>query len=556
MPKKPIVFRLTQEKICLRCSNNDVQLCRLVPGWEWNPSWCCWTFPRTQATARRLMDLFATRIEAADGGAEIVSMAGHDGPALTPQDCTEDPGHGVIVGLKKELWKHQRLAHAFAINKTAALFHMYMGTGKTLLTLSILANRGRRHLVVCPKAVIPVWPKEVNKRVIDGESWVVATLDKGTSMDKARALEAAIERADGSAAPLLVVVNYETVWRDAVREMLRRYVWDNVIYDESHKIKNPNGKASKFAHGMRKKARHVLLLSGTPMPHSPLDIFSQFKAAAPTIFGENFTAFRRRYAVIGPHGASHVVGFQRLDELRERILPITFQASKDCLDLPEQMTEVVEVELSALAKKTYSQLATRFYAEVENDEITAANALVKLLRLQQITGGFVPNDAGAMVEIDTSKREALFDLIEGMGDEPVVVFCRFSADIDSVRIVCDQLSGDGRRVGFRELSGRENQLHDWQEGGGQVLGVNIRSGGAGIDLTRARYCIFYSVGFSLGDFEQAINRVHRPGQGRPVTYYHLVAKKTVDEDVYAALEKRANVVEYVMKLKQATIKEG
>ena len=74
-----------------------------------------------------------------------------------------------------------------------------------------------------------------------------------------------------------------------------------------------------------------------------------------------------------------------------------------------------------------------------------------------------------------------------------------------------------------------------------------RSGGVGIDLTRARYSIYYSLGFSLGSYEQSLARIHRPGQTRPVEYIHLLAKDTVDEKVMAALAHRADVVNSVLQ---------
>ena len=98
-----------------------------------------------------------------------------------------------------------------------------------------------------------------------------------------------------------------------------------------------------------------------------------------------------------------------------------------------------------------------------------------------------------------------------------------------------------------ELSGRRNELDEWQQGDGpEVIAVQIQAGGLGIDLTRARYSIFYSLGYSLGDYEQALARVHRPGQNRKVTHLHLVAPGTVDEHVYDALEQKRDVVEFVI----------
>ena len=76
--------------------------------------------------------------------------------------------------------------------------------------------------------------------------------------------------------------------------------------------------------------------------------------------------------------------------------------------------------------------------------------------------------------------------------------------------------------------------------------MQIQSGGTGIDLTRAAYCVYLSAGFSLGDYEQSLARVHRPGQERTVFYYHIIARDTVDQRVYDALRDRKQVVEAVL----------
>ena len=97
-----------------------------------------------------------------------------------------------------------------------------------------------------------------------------------------------------------------------------------------------------------------------------------------------------------------------------------------------------------------------------------------------------------------------------------------------------------------ELSGRKRELEDWQNGKAPILAVQIQAGGSGIDLTRAAYCVYLSTGFSLGDYEQSLARVHRPGQDRTVFYYHLIAKDTVDVQVFHALRARKDAVEAVL----------
>jgi SNF2 family DNA or RNA helicase len=232
-----------------------------------------------------------------------------------------------------------------------------------------------------------------------------------------------------------------------------------------------------------KVARFRLGLSGTPMPHSPLDVYAYYRFLDPRIFGWSFHKFRRHFAVMGGFQNHQVVDYRNLDELNRKFYSI---------------------------------------------------ALVKLLRLQQITGGYLRTDDGAEVQIDSAKMNLLRDVLEDIGpDEPVVVFCRFHKDLAAVNRVADEA---GRRS--LELSGRMDELKRWQAGDAPVLAVQIDSGGVGIDLTRARYAIYYSLGFSLGSYEQSLARIHRPGQTRPVEYIHLLARGTVDEKVMAALRTR------------------
>jgi len=143
------------------------------------------------------------------------------------------------------------------------------------------------------------------------------------------------------------------------------------------------------------------------------------------------------------------------------------------------------------------------------------------------------------LEIDKAKAEALREIIEGT-DEPVVVFAQFRYDLATVH----KVGGDQ----VAELSGRCDELADWAAGHKRILAVQIASGAEGIDLTRARYAVYLSTGFNLGLYLQSEKRVHRPGQAKPVTYYHIVARDTIDEKVLGALRSRRNTVDAVLSM--------
>jgi SNF2 family DNA or RNA helicase len=279
------------------------------------------------------------------------------------------------------------------------------------------------------------------------------------------------------------------------------------------------------------------------MPHSPLDVYGYFRFIDATIFGWSYNRFRQHFAVMGGFQNHQVVAYDNLDELNRKFYSVSFACGKDVLDLPPEMHVTLTCQLGAEARRAYRSLQRNLMAELDAGEVTVANALVKLLRLQQITGGYIRTDDGLDVQIDSAKMNLLRDVLEDIDPhEPVIVFCRFHKDLEAVNRVADET---GRRS--LELSGRMDELKQWQAGEAPVLAVQIDSGGVGVDLTRARYSVYYSLGFSLGSYEQSLARIHRPGQTRPVEYIHLLAQDTVDEQVMVALARRADVVNSVLQ---------
>lgn len=415
--------------------------------------------------------------------------------------------------------------------------------GKTLAALAVLAGlSAQRVLIGCPLRVVPVWAKQIelhlNLPIIS-----IALDDRVTSVAaKQKLAEEKLRLAEATGRPLAVVINYDSLWRAPFADWAEKQKWDLIIADESHRLKAPGGKASLAFKRLRARAKARLALTGTPLPHGPLDAYAQFRFLDPRIFGPSFAAFRQKYAVMGGFQRKQVTGFQQLDEFEALMRTITFRVSKDVLDLPPETHMTYECQLSAEALRVYRDLEEDFVAEVRNGRVTAANAMVKLLRLQQVSGGWAKTDDGQYHRVDSAKQDLLADTLEDIGPgEPVVVFCRFHTDLDVVHEAA-------KSAGLQslELSGRRDELKRWQEGEAQVLAVQISAGGVGVDLTRSRYSLYYSLSFSLGEYDQALSRVHRPGQTRPVEHIHLVARNTVDRKIIRALEKRAEIVEAIL----------
>jgi SNF2 family DNA or RNA helicase len=215
----------------------------------------------------------------------------------------------------------------------------------------------------------------------------------------------------------------------------------------------------------------------------------------------------------------------------------------------EERRELIDHRFAELGVE---EILDGYDESADSRTVTPANIMVRLLRLQQLTGGTVIDDDGARVRVSHAKQKLFAEVLDEVGcsrdtgaePEPVIVFCRFRSDLDAAAEVARE-----KGLTYGEVSGRsktgltaDSEMADYD-----VVGVQIQSGGTGVDLTRARVGIWFSLGYSLSDYDQARKRMDRPGQTRSVTFVHLLAQDTADADVYAALDGRRSVIHGVME---------
>jgi SNF2 family DNA or RNA helicase len=226
-----------------------------------------------------------------------------------------------------ELWAHQ---HA-AVDQLAPLgrggLWFEMGAGKTRAALALAVDHWdcRKVLVICPKAVVRVWPKELLACGLS--DWQAYPLDTGTGAKRAAQVELAGIAADVYGERVAVILNYEATIREPMTGALTGHDWDLVVLDEAHRIKAPEGAASLVAARICSRAKHVLCLTGTPMPHGPLDVWAQFRSVAPEVLPETFAEFKARYAVTNEQDirarSTRKWGARDLAELNALPVPMT-----------------------------------------------------------------------------------------------------------------------------------------------------------------------------------------------------------------------------------------
>lgn len=324
-----------------------------------------------------------------------------------------------------------------------------------------------------------------------------------------------------------------------------------IVCDESQRIKTPSSAQSKCLHRLGSKAKYKLILTGTPVTQGPLDFFSQYKFLDPNIFGTSFTAFRSRYALMGGFQGHQVVGYQNLPELINLAHSVAFRVTKEeALDLPEQLDQILYCQLEPVARRSYNELLKENITILSEEKvITAQNVLSRLLRLSQLTGGFVGTGEEA-AEVSSAKLNLLEETLKEImaGGKKVVVFARFTAEIQAIKKMLERLNLNYAYIAgevAQKLRGSEVERFQHDEDC-KVFLAQTRTAGLGLTLTAADTAIFYSLDYSFADYDQARCRIHRIGQKNRCTYIHLLAQNTVDEKVLEVLKNKRSVADDVV----------
>ena len=413
-------------------------------------------------------------------------------------------------------------------------------------------DKVERLLIIAPTSVVAVWPSELQEtadfkytcRTLLGEkSQRIKQLD-GLMKFPFKALKVA-------------VINYESTWRPGIFEKLEEYDPDMIICDESQRIKTHDAAQSKAIHKLGDQARYKLILSGTPVQNNAIDIFSQYRFLDPKIFGTNFYQFRNRYAIMGGFNKKQIIGYKDLDGLIKKEHSIAFRITKEeAIDLPEQTFETRHITMDKKERELYDRIRRDSYAELDSGgQITATTVLTKLLRLQQLTGGFLVKDDSARPElVSRSKLDALADIIQdyvvGTGKK-LVIFARFIPEVKAIIELAKKELPSGKKAvaiyGDIKKEDRGAIVKQFQEDPNTVLFIGqIDTAGTGITLTAADTCVYYSKNFNYATYSQSLSRIHRIGQRNTCTYIDLVVEKTVDEMISKALAKKEDMAKTVV----------
>lgn len=430
-------------------------------------------------------------------------------------------------------------------------FLFEMGCGKTLTAIATAgamyeAGKIRRVLVVAPTSVCPVWPADLDR--FAGFTHFCAVL----LGDKKKRLQALRDLSDQRGLQI-AVINYESTHREGIFEALLEWRPDLVIADESQRIKTHNAAQSKALHALGDQAPYKLILSGTPVQNGAADLYSQYRFMDSSVFGSNFYAFRNRFCRMGGYQQKQIVGYKDMDALIRKEASVSYRVTKDeCLDLPEQTFERRYVALNGPERRIYDEICKNSVAELEAGKITAATVLTRILRLQQLTGGFLQLDeARAPISVNRAKLDALEDILDDYVLETgrkLVIFAKFTAEIMAIsELLIKKKIGFGLIAGSVATADRGGIVEDFQTNPEtKVFLAQIQTAGLGITLHAADVAVFYSLDYNYANYSQAVARIHRIGQKNRCTYIHLMVERSIDDKIMAALESKEDLAKTVV----------
>jgi hypothetical protein len=443
-------------------------------------------------------------------------------------------------------------------NDEFALF-MKMGRGKSkafidLMTAHFYEKRIQLVVAVMPLSVTTVWGGEQGE--LAKHSSIPTDVIYADSKFDASKIKLKQDRL------LWIMVGIESLSQGRAPERIMP-VFDNykvgMLIDEASRIANHKTIRTEVVVEMGRKAVIRGIGTGTPAKKRLTDLYSLFNFLSPNIIGcGDFYPFRNRYCIMGGYKRKEIVGYDNVDELMRLIEPYTYTCGKD-ETLPKQIFMHREVDLTDEQREIYRKIRK---AEIEG--LTIKNALSKVLRLQQVVGGFYSLDPKKKVNPITGKVRSekgdevhflpahknpkildLHQMLDEHDGSPVIIWARFLKEIDDLQKAMSDHGKVVRVTGGLTGDERIRIRDDFQEGKYDFLVGNAQSGGLGLTLTRSHTTVYYSNTQSGEDRLQSEDRTHRHGQEEPCLYIDMIARKTVDVPIFASMLEKKDLDVYV-----------
>lgn len=412
-----------------------------------------------------------------------------------------------------------------------------MGLGKTVQTISFLQflkekYRGCCNLVVCPTSLIYNWEDELKKFAPSLNYFIYYGPGREFGSDY-------LEKYD------VIITSYSTVRNDI--DILKKYVFQYIVLDESQTIKNPEARTTKACCLL--EARNRLLLSGTPVQNNTFDLFAQMNFLNPGLLG-NKHFFKNHFAIPIDRDRDPAT----IQRLKKMITPFILRRTKEkvATDLPDKSETILWCQMREQQRTVYeyykNEYRKRLMQKINLDGIKKSSfeILEGMTRLRQICDSpQLIKDTSFGTTESTKIRELLRELNENVAEHKVLVFSQFTQMLALIRQQLEQA-----KLKFAYLDGqtpgkvRMELVKDFQQDDSvKVFLISLKAGGVGLNLTAADYVYLVDPWWNPAAEAQAIDRTHRIGQKQKIFAYKMICKDSIEEKIIQLQQRKKSLSE-------------
>lgn len=485
-----------------------------------------------------------------------------------------------------ELYPHQiagvRLAQKY--NKFA--FFYDTGTGKTILSLEIIAEKqmqeGARFLIVAPKPLIKNgWLEDCRKHY---PHLKIMPLSSNITKEDIVGLYNWWNEIDGIDDRLDPNVKYRTKQIDSIKlelekranhfiinlqqiikpskaqQLLEKIKVNGLIVDESTTIKNHESKSFKRIRVIAKSkdTKYVYLLSGKPAPNTTVEYYGQMSIVAPELFNMSYDKFvATYYKADNKYGKYSFKNGATKETVSKMVSEKSITVSKEqCISLPPRHFKEVPVVLEDSAMIDYAKVLHNiisYIVDLDGEKIYVRNQafLAKMMKLREMATGFYIDDLRDTHNMSENKLCALVDLVKKIGNNQIIIWCNFVYEIECIKERLESL-GYTVATAYRKTKKLDDNIQDFKNNRVQIMIANPQTLKYGVTFVNCRYAIYNSLSYSYDDYYQSRDRIYRIGQKHECVYYHLISEDTIDEEIYYCLKnKQNNVVMFERLIKSA-----
>jgi SNF2 family DNA or RNA helicase len=463
---------------------------------------------------------------------------------------------------KTKPYAHQLTALDKSWNKENYAYFMEMGTGKTKVlidNLAMLYDKGKVDgaLIIAPKGVVKTWyEQELPTHLPDHIENVSVLWQANITKAQQEKLESLFEI---ESALHILVMNVEAFSTEKGVKFATKFINSHktlMAIDESTTIKTPTARRTKNIIKIGTNAKYKRIMTGSPITKNPLDLYTQCEFLDPWLLDfSSYYAFRNRYAEMK---TMHVSGrsiqvvdkFRNLGELSDSVKQFSYRVLKeDCLDLPPKNFIKRHISLTPDQKKVYEQMKKHAIAMLNKKVTTTVSVLTQLMRLHQITCGYVTADDGSIQEVESNRMNELMSILEET-EGKVIIWANYQFSVGDIIEKITKKFGKESYVHYYGLTPQEVRQENIKRFQNDpecrfIIGTP-QTGGYGITLTQANTVIYYSNGYDLEKRLQSEDRAHRIGQKKAVTYIDIIAEDTIDEKIVEALRKKIDIASEVL----------